>query len=659
MSAESWPVNWDAIVIEFISRQLGGQAGCWLLVDRDGVIGVEVRAGLSRLGWAVISVEHDSLKLRRAYEEHCRSHSPARSHNSLLLLPGDLPIPYDIELTLPSLSMGLSDLFPHLEPTLLPGLSPEWYGSLFTAQPKLDKTARLDSSDTLAFVLAHCPDAPLPLQPTPVGYALLLAGLVSQGQRLSDHLRAALTAFFAPVLGHLFRFPDLAVGERFLSAVWQAYHQSLTRLEAVAASTDSLVAETTIRLDQEPGLQAAFTQLREQGILPAWRLSVPMGVAPWLRQDLHFYVDRAEFLGHELAKIAEQLPTLSHRLVDWADFARKWARMRLLFYETQPVAAKVSAQFQELHLQVEERFLAWLLEHYPSLLQRAYLPEPAAVHHLLPYLAATFPVATDSTLAILVVDGMGLDDWLTITDIWRRQDLTWRIDDRTLLALIPTLTPVSRQALLAGNLPLHFADNWTHTAQERSLWEQFWVAHGVDRERIGYVRNLAGKGGRTDETLQEVLGGAQKTVAAFVINDIDSMVHSTPEAAQLLAQVRTWEERFAVVQGTVATLLDAFDRVVVTSDHGHLEGRGIGDIPLGQVAEEQALRTRLFTRYQNDSLISHEEVLRWPGWGLPPDQSVLLPMGLGLFARKDTSGIGHGGASIEEAFVPFAIITRE
>ncbi|MBI3958969.1 MAG: BREX-3 system phosphatase PglZ [Chloroflexi bacterium] len=652
-------MNWDKIVINFVSRRLDQRAGCCLLVDRDGLIRAEVRAGLTRLGWAVVAVGHDSLGLRRAYEDHCRSTFPAQPANALLLLPGDLPIPYDIERTLPSLSVGLTDIFPGLDTALLPGLSPEWYAAIFAARANGESITGLDGSATLAFVLAHCPDKPLPLHPTFVGYVLLLAGLVGQRQRLTDALRAALTAFFAPILGHTFRFPDLAVGEHFLSAVWQAYHQGLAGVEAVAAPIDPLVAEAAIRLDQEPGLQDAFTQLRMQGTLPAWRLPPRVQVAPWLRQDVHFYVERTEFLGHELIQIAGQLPSVSHPLADWANFARLWARMRLTFYETQPVAATVAAHFQTLQLQVEEGFLAWLLEYYPALLQRAYLPEPAAVHHLLPYLAATFPVAADSSLAILVVDGMGLDDWTAITDIWRRQDLTWRIDDRTLLALIPTLTSVSRQALLAGNLPQHFANSWTHTNQERTHWEKFWLAQGMPQEEICYLRNLTGDGSRTDHILHAALRGVQKIVGAFVINDIDSMIHSTPEAAQLLAQMRTWEERFAVVQRTVATLLYHFDRVVVTSDHGHVEGRGIGDIPLGQVAEERALRTRLFTRYQRDSLVSHEDVLRWPGWGLPSEQSVLLPLSLGLFAKKDTAGIGHGGASIEEVFVPFAVITRE
>ncbi|KAA3657253.1 MAG: PglZ domain-containing protein, partial [Chloroflexi bacterium] len=77
--------------------------------------------------------------------------------------------------------------------------------------------------------------------------------------------------------------------------------------------------------------------------------------------------------------------------------------------------------------------------------------------------------------ALLVLDGMSLADWLLIRSRWQARQRNWQIQEQLVLAQIPTVTAVSRQALVSGLRPADFGDSLSHNRQEAKLWRQFWV----------------------------------------------------------------------------------------------------------------------------------------------------------------------------------------
>lgn len=651
--------NWREIVCAAIREKIGVHAGCILLVDQDGLISLEAREQLDQTGWPVVSIDRDPLSLRLAYEQGCRGAGPALMANRLLLLPQGASVPFDIESELPQLTFGLTDLFPRLHPNLLADLPGEWYQALYSAQQGLPIGEGPDWLKTLAFVTRHGLQVELPEQPSLRGFLVFLAQAAISARHIPPAFNRSLGIFFRAVLGKDREFPDLSNAERFLRNIWQGYQKNLVTDPSLAEPADSLLAGAVSCLAQETAVQSAFTHLRQKGVLPAWEVVSTEPLAPWLQPNVHYFLDVNSLLAEELAQIGADTPNVDHSLDAWSRFAWRWARLRLRFYRTPSIDRSAIAQFHTVQTEIEDRFLMWLRRHYSTLLQRPYLPEPAMVHHLLPYLASMFREGKVASIAILVIDGASLEDWLALHEVWQQGNLTWRVENRTLLALLPTVTSVSRQALLSGKLPTDFADSWTNTHREGTLWKSFWSSNGIGSERVLYQRTLDAEDIAESNELEHQLLTVRPTVGAFVMGHLDSMVHQTHDASQLLARFCAWEERYRGVQRTISILLDHFDRVIVTSDHGHVEGRGVGDLPLGQVAEERALRLRLYTRQQAEELVDHPEAYRWPGWGLPEDSLVLLPRRTGLFAPPDRPGIGHGGASIEELFVPFVTFSRK
>jgi PglZ domain len=55
-------------------------------------------------------------------------------------------------------------------------------------------------------------------------------------------------------------------------------------------------------------------------------------------------------------------------------------------------------------------------------------------------------------------------------------------------AMIPTLTPVSRQAIFAGALPSTFPETIRRTSSDERRWRDFWLEEGQDVGAVRYTR---------------------------------------------------------------------------------------------------------------------------------------------------------------------------
>jgi hypothetical protein len=200
---------------------------------------------------------------------------------------------------------------------------------------------------------------------------------------------------------------------------------------------------------------------------------------------------------------------------------------------------------------------------------------------------------------------------------------------------------------------------------EESLWRMFWEEHGLHPDSVLYLKGLGLQlqedlDLKIESKLEGALDKPHISVAAFIVNTIDGLIHTS-----LLGQrdfyhrVKYWAGNTRYLQTLVSRLLDQFETVILTSDHGHVLGTGIGDLSLSSIAEERALRTRIFSGIASDKLIGElTDVVSWQNTGLPQYATVIIPKGRGLFAKEGYQGISHGGASIEETIVPYISIKR-
>jgi hypothetical protein len=125
------------------------------------------------------------------------------------------------------------------------------------------------------------------------------------------------------------------------------------------------------------------------------------------------------------------------------------------------------------------------------------------------------------------------------------------------------------------------------------------------------------------------------------------------------ASVRHWAKRGALWRLLSALLERGFD-VVLTADHGNVEGIGIGKPNVGVTADERGERVHVFSDEQLRKNVSanYSGSIEWPSIGLPDDYLALIAPPLRAFISEGKRTVAHGGICIEEAIVPFVTITR-
>lgn len=341
-----------------------------------------------------------------------------------------------------------------------------------------------------------------------------------------------------------------------------------------------------------------------------------------------------------LAELVAQRPAPATTLAEWIDTAAWWGGVRSAASDL-PAGALEEAPW-DLWDELDAAFNDWLRRSYGTSLQAA-ATTPRGVHQIAPFLARR--VDDGAKVALVVIDGLGFAQWTRLRAV---TGLT--VEQSTgCLAMIPTLTTVSRQAILAGRLPADFTDTIATTSAEPRRWQAFWADHGLDPRDVTYAKTL----GATPDDVPNISG----TAAAIVVNAIDEILHGADVLGdpQVSTSVDLWA-RTGFLTHLVEHASALGYEVWITSDHGNIPTTP-GAVPReGQTVESAGTRVRL---YPNPTLReqSRDQGLIWDPPGLSPGQlNPLFPAGRRGF---HTTGVrvSHGGTSLDEVLVPFLKVT--
>ena len=395
--------------------------------------------------------------------------------------------------------------------------------------------------------------------------------------------------------------------------------------------------------------------VRDADGLPAWAtpgVASPGGATPGTGAA-QAAAQRAADL---LARLDEQTAALpddpaAARWADWTAVAWTWAELTAAAHETGDAALSEAARARRPRL--DAAFAAWLGRGYAALAGRK-LPQPHHVHHA-PHLMAYERRANDRPVALLVLDGLSLADWLRLRRVWQARHPGWAVAERgPLLAQIPTITAVSRQALVSGRPPAAFAASLGHNNKESAHWAAFWQAEGLVGRAVAYEHWRPGR----------ALPLAAQALC-LIYTGLDDRLHgATQGAAEAWASLGVWLDGAGRDMATAVDELVAAGFVVyVSSDHGHTEAWGIGRPREGETAESRGQRSRLFRTRETAAAQQAKfpaTVIREPDGVLPDGLWALLPTDQpqrGAFAPPYELVVAHGGLTLDEVVVPLARIT--
>lgn len=640
-------MNWREIILRHFQPNISRLT---LAADPDGLLLEEdILTALGEMGFELISFG-DPVAFRYAYESKYRCRwDQGETAELIVVVRGNEQelrrLPYDIWKAGRKLSFTLADIFPKLSYPVVASLERFYLDRLYRAYSEYGG-GELGERATKEFILKHVFGIVPKLINSPVELLKMLlsrhCNMVSVPPMLDEYLVKSLRkktvfvssreAFFTFLQTKWNQFlKSLAGGGSFEEVPFDHYD--------IRVYIDDLFLEGHLQPVPVAGLET----------LPEWAKA---GVLFDKRSE-----DRKRLEGL-VEKIKKDLPEETATYRDWQRLAVLWAELLVLNDElTGDVKTGGKAKIEELHETIEERFASWMIRRYGSLVNLPYTSRPVMLHHIPRYLAYRRSRGGTRKTALVVMDGLALDQWLIIRRVLVEKRRKWRFEESQVFAWVPTLTSISRQALFAAEPPLYFKDSLSTTQKEERHWRKFWEDCGVKRGSIFYCK---ASGSEPVNEIEEALS-PQLEIIGLVIDKVDRIMHGMElGTAGMHQQVRLWAEQGYLVELVEYLLTYEFD-VFLTSDHGNIAAAGKGRLPDGILAETRGERARIYDNeaFRRQVQEKVENALPWPGFGLPADCFVLLARGRSAFISDGEEIVSHGGISLEEIIVPFVRIWEE
>ena len=678
----SAPSTWRDPILAQFAPDIAAVARLTVVADPDELLTEQgVIDGIRQRGFEIVPFE-DHVAFRYAYERRFREvWDTGKDTNLVVVLRATRSnidgLPFDLleqaKRDHRLLSFSLAELFPSLAPHVLSELDRGDFDAVSAAQ-RLFKPEPLGENATRDFLLSHV-------------FRLDPAQIQSDAELLRALLRRHYSGKVVPKslderLIHLLRstnrwqeWPlDQIVSSRssfleFLQERWPIFLRRRLAQPAGGLREDpepydlQIPGPANLPFDHDD-VRVYVDNLFADGLLvPTSKISGALVAGSWMAVGVATAdgVDQALRFRKLLQLLRSDSPSVDSDHQTWVQAATRWAEIVALRWSLpEDLPSDDKNQFDAAHQLLEQGFQEWMVEHYGTLHSLSYLPRPVMLHQVPRYMAHRLAgKGSQKRLAVVVVDGLAMDQWAAI-----RQALPprkWATEESGLFAWVPTLTSVSRQSIFAGDPPFFFSQSLDTTKKEEQHWGRFWDDRGLRKGEAAYA--CQGTLENDDDFIKRVvekLDHPRCLVAGVVVGTIDQMLHGVVNGTDgMHAGVRHWAKR-----GSLWRLLDAMlDRsfeVILTADHGNVEGVGIGKPNVGATADERGERVHVFSDALLRSNVAEKYPgsLEWPCIGLPEDYIALIAPPLRAFIGEGKRTVAHGGICIEEAIVPFVTITR-
>jgi len=659
----------DAILSDFVPNV----SKLTLVADPDSLLTEEkLLVELRRRGFDLIEFT-DPVEFRYAYESQYRAIWDSGKTTDLVVVlrfknASLETLPYDLLQSGRSLSFNLGDLFPNLSYKVIEDLDRALLDDVFAAQAAY-KPERLGDDATRDFILLHVFEMTATLIKDPVNLLQALLRLHYGNTRIPSDLGNRLVrllqsnkAFADWPLDQIVL--DAKAFYAFLQERWPLYlkrcgaSQDLHEIDdeyglAFSGPQDLPFDHQDIRVYLDnlflEGQLSPVQVERVNASLDSWVLS---GITSGDGEDVPGRIDRL------FERVEATVPPVDARFTEWTIFAQKMAELAALVHSNS--SADITERLWAISDSCNSIFGEWLDVHYSSLANQPSVV-PAMVHHLLSRRLARNLIEDPKgyRCALIVVDGMALDQWVTIRGALKDQDATITTRDHATFAWIPTITPVSRQAIFSGKQPLYFPNTIASTNYDDKAWRQFWENAGMPKADVVYRRGL-GKGNAVDD-MEALIHPTKTRAVGLVVDTLDKIMHGMELGGSgMHNQVAQWCAG-GYLQTLFSYLLDLGFDVWITADHGNIECRGKGKPTEGAIADSRGERVRIYpTAGLRDGVAASFDFAHpWEPAGLPPDYFPLLADGRDAFVQIGDMIVAHGGRSMQEVIVPLVQIERK
>ena len=671
MTRETTTGSWrDKVLREFtpdVSRLT-------LVADPDGILSEEgILEGIRERGFEIIPFD-DHVTFRYAYELGFRSRWDRGENTALVVViqsnQGNLErLPYDLLHVGRKLSFSLGDIFPNLSYPVVALLDRSDLDRLYEAQ-KHHRPGQLGDNATKDFILRHV----FEVEPKRINQVSNLLRTLLRRHYRGQRIPKSFDDRFIEALRQDDVFqdwplekivPDREFFFGFLQERWPFFldYQSGEAIQKVRETTEDygLDYPGPVCLPfSDDDVRVYISNLFVEGLLrPVKHRQATSLAETWVVVGLHTDKsnDNAKRADSLIKNIERTIPTENARYDDWLHYARGWAELLALTYEYPGgIDESVAQKIQAIQSQNDSTFEAWLLKRYSGLFSLPPAP-PVMLHHLPRYVARYIGDDQNHKAAIIVVDGLSLDQWVVLRAALPDDNRHILLQENALFAWIPTITTISRQAIFSGRAPVYFPNTIYTTEREPALWSQFWMDQGLKQDEVAYFKGL---GDGPLARVEEIVARPKMRVMGLVVDKVDKIMHGMElGSAGMHNQVRQWSQQ-PFMRSLIELLISAGYRIYLTSDHGNIEASGCGRPDDDAVADLRGERVRVYSDevFRDRVKERFPDAGEWPPMGLPNDYLPLLAPYRAAFVRENRQIVGHGGIAMEEVIVPFIQVER-
>ena len=362
---------------------------------------------------------------------------------------------------------------------------------------------------------------------------------------------------------------------------------------------------------------------------------------------------------------------------DWSSIYQK-----LCFWELE-IDAMESSDLQEILLhqksEANHQFSKSISASYKELVNG---DSPLVMSHQVIEKLVLDKLNKETTTLFLVIDNLRYDQWRVLQT---HLSPYYKVQQEMICSsILPTATQYARNALFAGQLPVHikrlYPQLWKDdtdpggknlfeeellTAQFASLDHEIsWSYHKINRQDQG------------SKLAAQLHNESSHELCVVVYNFVDVISHAKTEM-EIIKELASSDKAFRSLTSTWfqnSPLLDLIKRaqtlgftLIVTTDHGTINVRQPSKI-LGDRESSTNIRYKTGKRLNTDDkslyVVSEPEEIGLPKINLSSsytfateDKYLIYPTNYNHFVNFYRNTYQHGGISLEEMLIPFAVLS--
>lgn len=350
----------------------------------------------------------------------------------------------------------------------------------------------------------------------------------------------------------------------------------------------------------------------------------------------HEFLEEVIYEKQHLMTYLKKLEKDLKNLLEEADDYRKWFQIAYINARRNLIIGKLNLDKKDF-VDFSKDFQAYIFKDFGSLSGKSTYKGPILVSKVMDFL-----LRRKKKTAFIVLDGMSISDWLVL-----ERYLDYKPKTNLVFAMIPTVTSISRQSLLAGLLPQALEKPFSLANEKKQYYSK--VEEYVEESSINYYRGY------------DLEISYKDFFITTIINEIDDLVHRQMYGMEgHIADIARMGQT-GKLNKLIGKLLELGFEVYIGSDHGNKESFGIGRPKgMGVQVETKSQKMMIIKDYAEiEELVDKYNLLEYPAYYLPRDYSYLLSRDEEALALEGARIMSHGGISIEEVIVPFIKIEGE